>query len=85
MTRIQLFEFEDLKWFPDLFRRNMTKLIVVFNKLMKLDEVVSSSLSGILKSHKTNAIVDLGSGRWHYAARLQIIVSIKQKPNFNFI
>ncbi|MFK8046604.1 MAG: hypothetical protein AB8B72_13990 [Crocinitomicaceae bacterium] len=62
MKRVQLFEFEDFDWFPDLFRRNMTKLIVVFNKLMKLDEVVAESLNPILKSQQTNTIVDLGSG-----------------------
>ena len=62
MKRVQLFEFEDFQWFPDVFRRNMTKLIVVFNKLMKLDEVVEESLKPILEKHQTNSIVDLGSG-----------------------
>ncbi|MFK8037439.1 MAG: hypothetical protein AB8B74_04065 [Crocinitomicaceae bacterium] len=62
MKRIQLFEFEDFNWFPDVFRRNMTKLIVVFNKLLKLDEVVAESLKPILEKQNANLIVDLGSG-----------------------
>jgi hypothetical protein len=62
MKRVQLFEFEDFNWFPDLFRRNMTKLIVVFNKLMKLDEVVEVSLKPLLEKNQINSIVDLGSG-----------------------
>ena len=60
MKRVQLFEFEDFTWFPDVIRKNMTKLIVVFNKMMKLDEVIVNGIKPYLKKYKN--IVDLGSG-----------------------
>ncbi|MFD1551389.1 hypothetical protein DNU06_13695 [Putridiphycobacter roseus] len=60
MKRVQLFEFEDFTWFPDVIRKNMTKLIVVFNKMMKLDEVIANGIKPYLGKGKN--IVDLGSG-----------------------
>jgi len=62
MKRVQLFEFEDFNWFPDLLRMNMLKLLNVFNRVMKVDELVAKGLEPLLKSNSNNAIVDLGSG-----------------------
>ncbi len=79
MKRVQLFEFEDFNWFPDLFRRNMTKLIVVFNRLLKLDEVVAKSLTQILKKHRINSIVDLGSGAGGIMPHVHAELALSQK------
>jgi len=62
MKRVQLFEFEDFNWFPSWLRSSMTNLIVVFQKLMGVDEVLASHISKVLKDHDLTDIVDLGSG-----------------------
>ncbi|MBN2806868.1 MAG: hypothetical protein JXR22_09430 [Prolixibacteraceae bacterium] len=62
MKRIQLFEFEDQPWFPHWIRTAITRLIVVLNKLMGVNEVLSELLHTVLGRIKANTIVDLGSG-----------------------
>jgi hypothetical protein len=62
MKRIQLFEFEDFSWFPGAIRSSMTKLIVVFHKLMGTREVVQDLLNKVLKKNNYRQLVDLGSG-----------------------
>ncbi|MCM4150649.1 hypothetical protein DHD05_03515 [Arenibacter sp. N53] len=62
MKRIQLFEFEDLPWFPSWLRACMTKLIVVLQKMMGVTSVLSNLIADILRSNKIGHIVDLGSG-----------------------
>ncbi|MEO1011007.1 MAG: hypothetical protein AAFX53_06840 [Bacteroidota bacterium] len=62
MKRIQLFEFEDLVWFPDWLRTCMTNLIVILQRLMGTPEVLAHLLEGMMRKHKVVHIVDLGSG-----------------------
>mgnify|MGYP003664451736 CR=1 FL=1 len=62
MKRIQLFEFEDLHWFPSWLRADMTKLIVVLQKMMGVTSVLSKLIADILIKNKIRHIVDLGSG-----------------------
>lgn len=62
MKRIQLFEFEDQKWFPDWLRTSITRLIVVLNKMMGVEEVLSELVHSVLLKVKAEKIVDLGSG-----------------------
>ena len=62
MNRIQLFEFEDFKWFPNVIRESMTKLLNVFNKIMKVDEVIVNGITPVLEKTNHKTIVDLGSG-----------------------
>ncbi|MDW7691584.1 hypothetical protein R9C00_17445 [Flammeovirgaceae bacterium SG7u.111] len=62
MKRIHVFEFEDLAWFPNWFRRCMTRLIIVMHKLLKTDEELAELLAGIIKETQITSIVDLCSG-----------------------
>ncbi len=62
MKRIQLFEFEDFKWFPSWLRTCMTNLLVVLNKMMGISEVLADLISDILVKENIDQIVDLGSG-----------------------
>jgi len=62
MKRIQLFEFEDFPWFPSTLRSTMTKLIVVLNKLMGVQEVLGDLLIKVRKKIPFEQIVDMGSG-----------------------
>ncbi len=62
MKRIQLFEFEDLYWFPRSMRRSMTNLIAVLHKMVGTKEVIAEIIAPILKDSETKRIVDLGSG-----------------------
>lgn len=62
MKRIQLFEFEDCKWFPTTLRTSMTNLINVLHKMMGLSEVISYLIARVLKEKGLSKIIDLGSG-----------------------
>ena len=62
MKRIQLFEFEDYKWFPSWLRTCMTNLIMVLHKMMGISEVLSYLVARVLKEKELSKIVDLGSG-----------------------
>lgn len=62
MKRIQLFEFEDLGWFPDTLRNSMTNLIVVLHKMMGIPSLLADLIENALKISGEENIVDLGSG-----------------------
>ena len=62
MKRIQLFEFEDLSWFPKTIRRSMTNLIALLHKMTGTKEVIADLLSPIMREKQYERIVDLGSG-----------------------
>lgn len=62
MKRIQLFEFEDLAWFPDWLRTSITRLLVIVNKMMGVNEVLASLIHTTSQKINTEKIVDLGSG-----------------------
>lgn len=62
MSRVQLFEFEDLSWFPEKIRNYMTDYLeFVSNKYDIYEPVVPILLKG-LKSTSEPQIVDLASG-----------------------
>lgn len=62
MKRIHLFEFEDLKWFPNWIRICMTRLIMVMHKKFSTSEDMAVLLSNLIKQTKITKIVDLCSG-----------------------
>lgn len=62
MKRIQLFEFEDQKWFPDFMRASMTRLIVLLHKFLGLGNVLAPLIQTALEKSGQQKIVDLGSG-----------------------
>lgn len=62
VKRIQLFEFEDFDWFPSTWRSTMTKLIVVFHKVLGTKEVLGNLLMKIRQTNHFSRIVDMGSG-----------------------
>ena len=62
MKRIQLFEFEDFRWFPRSWRTGMTNLIVVLQKMMGVPYVLADLLHQVRQKHDFNSIVDTGSG-----------------------
>lgn len=62
MKRIHLFEWEDLRWFPPLFRQYLTRLILVMHDLLDTHEKVAHLLSDLIKQTRSTQIVDLCSG-----------------------
>ncbi len=62
MKRVQLFEFEDLTWFPNWIRKCMTNLLVVINRMMGVSSVLAKLIANISKEKPITRIVDLGSG-----------------------
>ena len=62
MSRLHLFEFEDLKWFPSFLRNYGTDFLqILANKTPMYDPAVPI-IEKALKKDKTNRIIDLGSG-----------------------
>ncbi len=62
MKRIHLFEFADVKGFPQWIRVCMTRLIVVMHKLLKSADDLTPIIKRALKYTNNNTIVDLCSG-----------------------
>lgn len=62
MKRVQLFEFEDLSWFPHWIRTCMTRLILVVHKMLNTDEEFSDLLAKHFNEFGTTQIIDLCSG-----------------------
>ncbi|MEJ2114071.1 MAG: hypothetical protein P8X62_10425 [Flavobacteriaceae bacterium] len=62
MSRIHLFEFEDLNWFPSFLRNYMTDFLqFMCNKFDIYKPIVPILEEGLAKSN-TNVIIDLASG-----------------------
>jgi len=62
MKRVHLFEFEDLKWFPNWIRICMTRLIMVMHKKFKTSDDMAVLLNNLIEQTKITKIVDLCSG-----------------------
>lgn len=62
MKRIQLFEFEDLSWFPDFFRVPMTNYLVALHRKFNTAPIIAKELKELLKDTQSNKVIDLCSG-----------------------
>ena len=75
MKRIHLFEFTDLSWYPDLFRRFQTDYLQFVASLGSGHKHLIPLFKRAMQSTRTNEIVDLcsgGTGPWiHLAEQLE--------------
>ncbi len=62
MKRIQLFEFEDLPWFPDWLRQDMTLFLVAFHRVVGTSQALVPLLSKVIQTTGNHKILDLCSG-----------------------
>jgi len=62
MSRIHLFEFEDLKWFPSFLRNYMTDFLQFASNKFDVYKPIVPIIEEGLKKSKSNTIVDLASG-----------------------
>ncbi|SDM05190.1 hypothetical protein SAMN05421823_11017 [Catalinimonas alkaloidigena] len=62
MPRIQLFEFEDLPWFPDAIRTGMTDFLDFAITHLKVYQPAVPLLGRLLATQHSPKMVDLGSG-----------------------
>jgi hypothetical protein len=62
LPRFQLFELEDLTWFPQTIRNLATDYLHFMDTLFSLHKAVVPVLRAMLKKSKTSCIVDLCSG-----------------------
>ncbi|KZS42774.1 hypothetical protein AWE51_15500 [Aquimarina aggregata] len=79
MKRIELFEFEDFIWFPEVIRTCMTNLIVVLHKILNTSEVLVGLLENVQKHHEFSKVIDLGSGSG--GAMPEVIKLINEKKD----
>lgn len=62
MKRIHLFELEDFRWFPNPFRKSMTRTINVMHKLIKTERDLGQVIDKTLADTQHTHIIDLCSG-----------------------
>ncbi len=62
MNRVHLFEFEDLSWFPDLFRRFQTDLLEYQLRFFDIYTPIVPKIKEIIQKTNSTQIVDLCSG-----------------------
>ena len=62
MSRVHLFEFEDLNWFPGFLRNYMTDFLQFLSNKTSMYKPIIQVLSSWLKKNNTSQIIDLGSG-----------------------
>jgi hypothetical protein len=62
MKRMNLFEFEDYPWFPDLLRQYLTLYIVTFHRLIGTRKAMAPLLEKVMQKTKQDSIVDICSG-----------------------
>jgi hypothetical protein len=60
--RAFLFEFEDLKWFPDFLRQSMTDYLRYFLNATNFYKPTTRLLNGCLEQSRSNNVIDLCSG-----------------------
>ena len=62
MKRVQLFEFEDLPWFPSWIRDCMTRYIAVVHRLVGTREALTPLIRRLIENTPSKKIIDLCSG-----------------------
>lgn len=62
MQRSNLFEFEDFQWFPNIWRKSMTRLLLVVHRMFKSESVITRLVDEVLKTSGHKQIIDLCSG-----------------------
>lgn len=60
--KINLFEFEDLNWFPDIFRKSMTDYLRYFLNAINFYQPVTPILKECMDKSNNTQIIDLCSG-----------------------
>lgn len=83
MKRIHLFEIEDLEWFPESFRRYLTRLILVMHRIIGTEEKVSALLADLIKDTDSTRIVDLCSGSG--GPMPEVLLRLQEKYNLENI
>lgn len=79
MKRMHLFEFEDLSWFPDLFRRFQTDLLEYQLRFFDIYTPIIPKIKEIIQKTNSTQIVDLCSGS--AGPLLQIYNGIRDEDN----
>lgn len=62
MPRIDIFEFEDLDWFPQTLRNSTTDFLRKYIHLSNIYNIIFEDIYKVLKKTQTSKIVDLCSG-----------------------
>lgn len=75
MTRIHLFELEDLDWFPRTLRDYMTEWLAYVNNRTQGWDLFAPVIASLLRASKSDQIVDLCSGAGGPAPRLRHVIA----------
>ncbi len=78
MKRVHTLEFEDLAWFPDALRNAMTRVIVVFSRVVGVRAGLAAVVSRVLREEQLDRVVDLGSGAG--GVMPEVLEQIRQQP-----
>lgn len=78
MKRVHTLEFEDLAWFPAWLRDAMTRVLVVFSRVVGVPAGLAAVLSRVLREEQLDRVVDLGSGAG--GVMPEVLDRIRQQP-----
>jgi hypothetical protein len=62
MSRLHLFELEDVPWFPSLLRDGTTQYLEAIQRIVGLPQLFAPKLKKAIERARTHSLVDLGSG-----------------------
>lgn len=62
LPRMQLFEFNELSWFPETLRNAITEVLRVLSDSLSIDEVIRPVLEHVIRQSGADKIIDLCSG-----------------------
>lgn len=77
MKRIDLFEFEDLIWFPKWLRGCLTKLITVMHQFLDTPGEIARLISEVINQTSQSSIIDLCSGSG--GPMIEVVKILKEK------
>lgn len=81
MKRVHTLEFEDLPWFPNWLRDAMTRVLVVFGRVIGVRTGLVSVISRILREEQLDRVVDLGSGAG--GVMPEVLDRIREQPGLS--
>ncbi len=62
LPRMQLFEFNELSWFPEILRNAITDILRILSESLAIHEVIRPVLEHLIRQSGVNRVVDLCSG-----------------------
>ena len=85
MSRVNLFEFEDFGWFPQVLRNHMTSFLEMGHKILRPPAFWIDFLEMVLRHQNTDLVFDLCSGSGGPLFEIEGIVNKTREHKVKFV